>query len=75
MSSLHNNLREFIAALKRHNQVQEIDVEVDPHLELAEIHRRVIENEGPVLFFRKLKGVSSLLSQIYLAPEQGSIWL
>lgn len=56
MSSLHNNLREFIAALKRHNQVQEIDVEVDPHLELAEIHRRVIENEGPVLFFQKVKG-------------------
>ncbi|NBX17662.1 MAG: UbiD family decarboxylase [Proteobacteria bacterium] len=50
------NLREFIAALRARGEVQDIDVQVDPHLELAEIHRRVIENNGKVLFFKNVKG-------------------
>lgn len=50
------NLRSFLEALKREKQLIEIDVEVDPYLELAEIHRRVIEEEGPALIFTKVKG-------------------
>jgi UbiD family decarboxylase len=50
------NLREFIAALHARGEVQEIETEVDPHLELAEIHRRVIEDNGKVLFFKNVKG-------------------
>lgn len=53
---MHNNLHEFIDTLQKHGQVQEITAEVDPNLELAEIHRRVIENEGPVLLFTNVKG-------------------
>ena len=34
----------------------EIGAEVDPYLEIAEIHRRVIEAEGKALFFRNVKG-------------------
>jgi 4-hydroxybenzoate decarboxylase subunit C len=55
---MHLNLRQFIDTLKREKQIIEIETEVDPHLELAEIHRRVIESEGPALFFKHVKGSS-----------------
>lgn len=53
---MHPNLRSFLDTLRKENQLIEIDAEVDPYLELAEIHRRVIEEEGPALFFKKVKG-------------------
>ncbi|WP_202081368.1 UbiD family decarboxylase [Caldalkalibacillus salinus] len=53
---MYKNLREFIDVLRKEKQVVEIEAEVDPHLEIAEIHRRVIDEEGPVLFFKNVKG-------------------
>lgn len=53
---MHANLRHFIETLRRENQIIEIEAEVDPYLELAEIHRRVIEEEGPALLFKRVKG-------------------
>ncbi len=53
---MHSNLRSFINTLKREKLLVEIETEVDPYLELAEIHRRVIESEGPALFFKNIKG-------------------
>ena len=50
------NIRTFIEARRRENDVVEIDVEVDPRLELAEIHRRVIEQNGKILVFNRVKG-------------------
>ncbi|MDI6812373.1 MAG: UbiD family decarboxylase [Desulfitobacteriaceae bacterium] len=55
---MHRDLREFLATLRKEKEVIEIEAEVDPYLELAEIHRRVIAAEGPALFFRKVKGSS-----------------
>ncbi|MED2253804.1 UbiD family decarboxylase [Brevibacillus parabrevis] len=55
---MHANLRSFIEQLRRAGQVVEIDAPVDPNLELAEIHRRVIEEGGPVLLFTNVKGKS-----------------
>ena len=52
---MHANLRSFIEQLRRAGQVVEIDAPVDPNLELAEIHRRVIEEGGPVLLFTNVK--------------------
>lgn len=49
------NLREFLRVLEREGQLLTIDVEVDPYLEVAEIHRRVIEQSGPALLFKHLK--------------------
>ena len=40
------DLREFLAALRREGDLVEIEVEVDPRLEIPEIHRRVIEQGG-----------------------------
>ena len=53
---MHTNLRSFLAALRRENDLVEIEAEVDPYLELAEIHRRTIENGGAALFFKNVKG-------------------
>ena len=53
---MHKNLRSFINSLRRENELVEITAEVDPYLEIAEIHRRVIENQGKALFFKHVKG-------------------
>jgi UbiD family decarboxylase len=47
---------EFIKILRSENEVVEISTQVDPYLELAEIHRRVIERGGPALLFKNVKG-------------------
>lgn len=50
------HLRQWIDILRQHKQIIDIHVEVDPCLELAEIHRRIAEEEGPALFFHRVKG-------------------
>jgi UbiD family decarboxylase len=55
---MHRNLRSFLDLLRREKDLVTIDTEVDPHLELAEIHRRVIESGGPALLFKRVKGSS-----------------
>ena len=56
MTRTFPDLRTFIDALRARGDVVEILAEVDPHLEAAEIHRRVIAANGPALIFRNLKG-------------------
>lgn len=51
-------LRDYLQKLRNENELVEISVPVDPHLELAEIHRRVVEEEGPALLFTNVKGSS-----------------
>ncbi|OQX14667.1 MAG: 4-hydroxybenzoate decarboxylase [Desulfobulbaceae bacterium A2] len=50
------DLRDFLALLRRENELLTIEAEVDPHLEIAEIHRRVISRGGPALFFSRVRG-------------------
>ena len=50
------DLRSFIAALGRDRDLVEIDAPVDAHLEVAEIHRRVIAAGGPALLFTNVRG-------------------
>jgi UbiD family decarboxylase len=50
------DLRTFLDDLRRAGELAEIDAEVDPDLELAEIHRRVIAAGGPALLFKRVKG-------------------
>ncbi|MEK8132449.1 UbiD family decarboxylase [Paenibacillus filicis] len=52
------NLRTYLEALRLEKELQVISAPVDPNLELAEIHRRVIEEEGPALLFTNVKGAS-----------------
>lgn len=53
---MHTNLRSFLEQLRRENQLAVVEAPVDPYLELAEIHRRVIEQGGPALLFTNVKG-------------------
>ena len=53
---MHRNLRSFLDVLSRENDLVTVEVEVDPYLEIAEIHRRVIERGGPALLFTRVKG-------------------
>jgi len=53
---MHPNLRSFLDLLRRENDLVTIEAEVDPYLELAEVHRRVIEHGGPALLFTRVKG-------------------
>jgi 4-hydroxybenzoate decarboxylase subunit C len=53
---MHPNLRSFLDLLTRENDLIHIKAEVDPYLELAEIHRRVIAQGGPALLFERVKG-------------------
>ncbi|MDQ2976263.1 MAG: UbiD family decarboxylase [Acidobacteriota bacterium] len=53
---MHPNLRTFLDLLTRENEIVTIEGEVDPYLEVAEIHRRVIERGGPALLFERVKG-------------------
>jgi UbiD family decarboxylase len=50
------NLRDYINLLKKEDELLVIDTEVDPYLEIAEIHRRVIDRQGPALLFTRVKG-------------------
>jgi 4-hydroxybenzoate decarboxylase subunit C len=53
---MHKNLRTFIDLLRHENEIVEVLAEVDPYLEIAEIHRRVIEEQGRALLFTNVKG-------------------
>jgi 4-hydroxy-3-polyprenylbenzoate decarboxylase len=50
------NLRSCVADLERTRQLVRIDREIDPYLEMAEVHRRVHAAGGPALFFARVKG-------------------
>ncbi len=52
---MHKNLRSFIETLRGENELIEIETEADPYLEIAEIHRRVIERQGKALLFKNVK--------------------
>src|SRR2546421_661980 len=53
---MHRNLRSFMALLERERELVAIEAEVEPYLELAEIHWRVIARGGPALLFKRVRG-------------------
>ena len=55
---MHKNLRSFIEALRREDELIEVEAEVDSYLEIAEIHRRVIDEQGKALLFKNVKNSS-----------------
>ena len=68
---MHPNLRTFLDLLARENDIITIETEVDPYLEVAEIHRRVIERGGPALLFKRLKGSSyPVVTNLFGTPRR-----
>src|SRR5215470_2802365 len=52
----YRHLRACVLDLERHGHLRRVEVEIDPYLEMAEIHRRVYQAGGPALFFGRVKG-------------------
>src|SRR5690242_16475703 len=53
---LYNSLEECLLYLEKKGQLIRIKEEVDPNLEMAAIHLRVHEANGPALLFENVKG-------------------
>ena len=63
---MYRSLREAANDLERHGQLKRIKTELDPNLEMAEVHRRVYEAQGPALLFENVKGSAfPALSNLY----------
>ena len=52
------DLKGVVSALEQEGQLRRIEVEVDPHLEVGVIQRRVYDAGGPALLFTRVKGCS-----------------
>ena len=50
------SLEQCLIHLEQHGHLIRIKEEVDPYLEMAAIHLRVFEKNGPALLFENVKG-------------------
>lgn len=67
----YRNLRECVVDLERAGQLVRVDREVDPHLEAAEVHRRVYRAGGPAVLFTKVKGTPfPMVSNLFGTPAR-----
>ena len=68
---MYASLREAALDLEKNGMLLRIREEVDPDLEMAEIHRRVFAAGGPAILFEKVKGSPfQALSNLYGTKEQ-----
>lgn len=56
ISFMYKSMQEVVKDLEANNMLLRIKHEVDPNLEVAEIHRQVYDKHGPAIFFEKIKG-------------------
>ncbi len=67
----YRTLRACLTDLEATGQLVRIEHEIDPHLEAAEIHRRVFQARGPALYFGKVKGCSfPMVSNLFGTMER-----
>jgi len=52
----YRNLQACLHELEATGRLVRLDAEVDPHLEIAEIQRRVFRAQGPAILFTRVKG-------------------
>lgn len=63
---MYASLRDAVKDLEDNNMLLRVKQEVDPDLEMAEIHRQVYDNQGPAILFEKVKGSPfQALSNLY----------
>ena len=68
---MYKSLRQAAQDLDQHGQLLRISEEVDPNLEMAEIHRRVFAAGGPAILFENVKGSPfQALSNLYGTKER-----
>ena len=70
----YQSTRECVEALEKHGQLLRIAEEVDPHLEMAEIQRRIYQAKGPALLFENVKGCAfPCASNLFGTPERARL--
>jgi len=52
----YKSLQACVADLEKHGRLIRIKEQVDPYLQMAAIHLRVFEHEGPAILFENIKG-------------------
>lgn len=52
----YKSLRDCVNDLEKNGHLVRVKEEVDPYLEMASIHLRVFENQGPAIFYENIKG-------------------
>jgi UbiD family decarboxylase len=68
------DLRAFLDQLRRDGDLVEIAAPVDPRLEAAEVHRRVIAAGGPALLFRNPVGADfPLVTNLFGTPRRAEL--
>src|SRR6266850_1034680 len=67
----YSSLKECVDDLERTGRLRRVTEEVDPHLEMAEIQRRVYAARGPALLFTRVKGTAfPCVSNLYGTRER-----
>ena len=67
----YRSLAHCVRDLEKHGQLLRIKSEVDPNLEIAEIHRRIFDAKGPAILYEKVKGSPfPALSNLYGTYER-----
>ena len=62
----YSSMKACLLDLEKNGHLRRIKTAIDPNLEIAEIHRRVFDAQGPALWFEKVKGSPfSAVSNIY----------
>ncbi len=57
--------------LEKHGKLIRIKEKIDPNLEMAEVHRRIYDKQGPAIFFENVKGSPfPAVSNIYGTTER-----
>ena len=68
---MYKSLRHCANDLEKHGKLIRIKTELDPNLEMAEVHRRVFDAGGPALLFENVKGSPfDALSNLYGTKER-----
>ena len=71
-----SDLRAFLDELTKRGLVKRVPVEVDPHLEIAEITDRLVKKGGPAVVFEKVKGHSMpVVANLYGTRERVALGL
>lgn len=67
----YRNLRQCVDDLERAGQLVRVDHPIDPHLEAAEVQRRLYRVKGPAVLFTRPTGCSfPLLANLFGTPER-----
>jgi 4-hydroxy-3-polyprenylbenzoate decarboxylase len=68
---MYKNSEDVVRDLEKHHMLMRISHEVDPNLEIAEIHRQVYDAKGPAILFENIKGSPFRgLSNVYGTTER-----